>query len=199
MVKYLMGCAAAALTLAAATAAQAATFTPADCAPGNMHFCVTGDAEAPGVDDFITATITNTFNTATAIDDTFLFRIDKDGVGSGGLQTSFSSQSTLLTITDVIINSVSYAAQIVNGPAGQSLNVNGIDIVSGALNSIRIVGTFTPPATGGQANYTGNLTFSANPIPEASTWGMMMLGVGGVGAAMRRRRKATNSVRVNYA
>jgi hypothetical protein len=141
------------------------------------------------VDDFITATITNTFNTATSIDDSFYFRIDKDGLGSGGLQTSFSSQSTMLTITDVIINAVSYAGQIMSGPAGQSLNVNNIPIVSGALNSIRIVGTFTPPAEGGQANYTGNLTFSATnpPIPEASTW------------AMRRRRKSTNAVRVSYA
>jgi hypothetical protein len=198
MVKFLMGCAAAALTLGAASAAQAADFTPADCAPGNIHFCVTGDAEAPGVDNFITAVITNTFTSATSIDDTFFFRIDKDGVGSGGLQTSFSSNSTLLDITDVIINGVSYAGSIMDGAAGQALNVNGIPIISGALNSIRIVGTFAPGNSGGQANYTGNLTFTA-AIPEASTWAMMMLGMGAVGGAMRRRRRAVNSVRVAYA
>lgn len=198
MFKMLLGGAAAALTLAAATGAQAANFTPADCTPGNIHFCVTGDAEAPGVDDYITAVITNTFSAATAIDDTFFFRIDKNGVGSGGLNTSFSSVNTLLTITDVIINGVSYAGQIDNSGAGSSLEVNGIPIVSGADNFIRIIGSFAPPASGGRGVYTGNLTFTA-AIPEAGTWAMMMLGVGVVGGAMRRRKQGAAKVRLQYA
>ena len=182
-------------TFALAGVAQAATFTPADCTPGNIHFCVDGDAQAPGVDDYITASITNTFKTATAINDTFLFIIDKNGVGSGGLQTSFSSKNTLLTITDLIINGVSYAAEITNTSAGSSVNVNGIPIIKGALNSIQVIGNFKPSSRGGQANYTGNLTFTA-AVPEASTWAMMMLGLGLTGFAMRRRPRAKTSVRL---
>lgn len=184
--------AAAAATLVVGGVANAATFTPADCTPGNMHFCVDGDAQAPGVDDYITATITNTFKTATAINDTFLFRIDKNGVGSGGLQTSFSSTNTLLTITDLIINGVSYASAITKTSAGTSVNVNGITIDKGALNIIKVIGSFKPSPRGGQANYTGNLTFTA-AVPEASTWAMMMLGFGFAGFAMRRRSSSTTS------
>ena len=184
--KNVLVCAAAAATIAMCGAANAATFTPADCTTGNIHFCVDGDAQAPGVDDYITATITNTFKKATAINDTFLYRIDKNGVGSGGLQTSFSSSNTLLTITDLIINGVSYAAAIQKTAAGSSVNVNGIPIVKGALNTIQVLGNFKPGAKGGQANYSGNLTFTAS-IPEASTWAMMMLGLGFTGFAMRRR------------
>ena len=187
--------AAAAATLVIGGAANAATFTPADCTPGNIHFCVDGDAQAPGVDDYITATITNTFKKATAINDTFVFRIDKNGVGSGGLQTSFSSTNTLLTITDLIINGVSYAAAITKTAAGTSVNVNGIQIEKGALNYIQVLGSFKPSSKGGQANYTGNLTFTA-AVPEASTWAMMMLGLGFTGFAMRRRSRSKASVRV---
>jgi hypothetical protein len=186
--------AAAAATLVIGGAANAATFTPADCTPGNIHFCVDGDAQAPGVDDYITATITNTFKKATAIDDTFVFRIDKNGVGSGGLQTSFSSTNTLLTITDLIINGVSYAAAITKTAAGTSVNVNGIQIEKGALNYIQVLGSFKPSSKGGQANYTGNLTFTA-AVPEASTWAMMMLGLGFTGFAMRRRTRSKTAVR----
>nr|WP_246352467.1 FxDxF family PEP-CTERM protein [Sphingomonas xinjiangensis] len=184
--KNVLVSAAAAATITLGGAANAATFTPADCTTGNIHFCVDGDAQAPGVDDYITATITNTFKKATAINDTFLYRIDKNGVGSGGLQTSFSSSNTLLTITDLIINGVSYASAIQKTAAGSAVNVNGIPIVKGALNTIQVLGNFKPASKGGQANYTGNLTFTA-AIPEASTWAMMMLGLGFTGFAMRRR------------
>ena len=192
--KKMLATAAAVATFVMAGAAQAATFTPADCAPGNIHFCVDGDAQAPGVDDYITASITNTFKSATAINDTFLFIIDKNGVGSGGLQTSFSSKNTLLTITDLIINGVSYAAAITNTSAGTSVNVNGIPIIKGNLNSIQVIGNFKPSSKGGQANYTGNLTFTA-AVPEASTWAMMLLGLGFTGFVMRRRTRSKASVR----
>lgn len=194
MKRFVFAGAALALGLGAASGAQAAVFTPADCVPGNLHFCVDGDAEAPGVDNLITAVITNTFRTATAIDDTYFFRIDKNGVGSGGLQTSFSSTSTLLTITDLIINGVSYASAIVASGAGQSIAVNNIPIVAGALNSIQVIGNFD----GGQANYTGNLTFNAT-VPEMGTWAMMILGMGAIGFAMRRRNYRINTPKVSFA
>jgi hypothetical protein len=196
--KTICAAAAAVATFVMAGSANAATFTPADCTPGNIHFCVDGDAQAPGVDDYITATISNTFKTATAINDTFLFTIDKTGVGSGGLQTSFSSKNTLLTITDLIINGVSYAGAITKTSAGTSVNVNGIPIIKGALNSIQVLGSFKPVGNTGQANYTGNLTFTA-AIPEASTWAMMMLGLGLTGFAMRRRSRSETTARLALA
>ncbi|MEW9855673.1 FxDxF family PEP-CTERM protein [Novosphingobium sp. M1R2S20] len=181
--------AAAAVSLAVCGSANAATFTPADCKPGNIHFCVEGNAQGPNVDDYITGIFTNSFNKVTKINDTFLFRIDKNGIGSGGLQTSFSSKSTLLTISDLIINGVSYATTIVKTTAGTSVNVNSVVIDKGAMNTIQVLGSYQPLSKGAQANYTGNLTFTA-AVPEASTWAMMILGFGFIGYVARRRKAA---------
>ncbi len=39
-------------------------------------------------------------------------------------------------------------------------------------------------------NYAGNLAFAVqNSVPEPATWAMMILGFGGIGAVLRRRRK----------
>jgi hypothetical protein len=38
------------------------------------------------------------------------------------------------------------------------------------------------------ANGFANITFSSDPMPEPSTWAIMMVGVFGMGAALRRRR-----------
>ncbi|MHA6724267.1 PEPxxWA-CTERM sorting domain-containing protein [Sphingomonas sp. RS2018] len=38
-------------------------------------------------------------------------------------------------------------------------------------------------------------TVTTSAVPEPATWGMMMLGFGGIGFAMRRRSKVTTSVR----
>jgi hypothetical protein len=43
----------------------------------------------------------------------------------------------------------------------------------------------------------GGVTITYNPVPEASTWAMMILGLGFAGAALRRRSET--SVRVTYA
>lgn len=40
---------------------------------------------------------------------------------------------------------------------------------------------------GRNSEYTGGIAFSA--VPEPATWGMMLLGFGGIGYAMRRRRR----------
>ncbi|MBB4861003.1 hypothetical protein HNO88_004349 [Novosphingobium chloroacetimidivorans] len=167
--------------------ANAATFTPDNCKPGDIHFCVNGDAQAPGVDNYITGFFTNTFSgKATKINDTYSFIIDKNGVGSGGVQTSFSSKNTQLVIEDLIINGNSYAKSLMKTAAGTSAEISGINIISGALNTIQVIGSFKPLAKGAQANYTGNLTFTA-AVPEASTWAMMIMGIGFVGFAMRRK------------
>lgn len=50
-------------------------------------------------------------------------------------------------------------------------------------------------ATPGTANVTGRFTLISNAVPEPSTWALMLLGFGAVGAAMRspKRRRMTVS------
>lgn len=42
-------------------------------------------------------------------------------------------------------------------------------------------------------NFNGSITYVASAIPEPATWGMMLVGAGMVGGAMRRRRSAVTT------
>ncbi len=64
-------------------------------------------------------------------------------------------------------------------------------ILLGATNTLVVSGF-----TGGAGAFTGSLTFAA-AIPEPATWGLMILGFGAVGAAMRRKK--TVSAKLNFA
>ena len=57
-----------------------------------------------------------------------------------------------------------------------------------AAGNYRIAFSGTAPANGAVA--TGNLTFQVQAVPEPGTWGMMLLGFGAMGFAIRRRRRS---------
>jgi hypothetical protein len=44
---------------------------------------------------------------------------------------------------------------------------------------------------GANGSYAGTLSFSPAAVPEAATWGMLLIGFGGIGTAMRRRKVRT--------
>ena len=129
----------------------------------------------------ITANFGNGFSGPLSFDDTFEFTIPQNGTGSGSISTSFSSSSNKLTITDLLINGVHFV--VPSNGSGQFLAVSGINIISGVMNTIEVIGTTS--SKGG--TYSGTATFSA-AVPETATWAMMLGGFGLMGAAMRRRR-----------
>ena len=174
MKQYLFGAAAAALALAVAPTANATTFNV-----GSPNFFLTSGTP---FSSSITAAFFNSFASTTAsFDDTFQFTIPQDGMGSGSISTSFSSNSNKLTITDLIINGVAYAIPFTG--SGQSATVGGIPIVNGFLNTIQVKGFTT-----GAGVYSGTATFTAGAVPEPASWALMIAGFGLVGAAYRRRR-----------
>jgi len=69
---------------------------------------------------------------------------------------------------------------------------------SGSSNSLTLSANLTP-GTNYTFVYSGNLVNSGNisgnaalgmaAVPEPATWGLMLLGFGGIGMAMRRRRR----------
>jgi hypothetical protein len=61
-------------------------------------------------------------------------------------------------------------------------------------NALLTVGTYTFSFTGNNTSASGTLTGNATisaALPEPGTWGMMILGFGAVGMAMRGRRRRT--------
>jgi hypothetical protein len=155
------------------TLAPAASFTPSNV-----------DASYRGS---ISANMGNTVTSAGAFSDTFNFLLPTNGVGGGSLTTVAASfhGATDLDFTSVLINGA--AATI-------SKSVNGIvEIAAGAgimlsagANSIVVNGI-----SRGNGSYGGSIAFTPS-VPETATWGMMILGFVGMGAAMRYRRKSTN-------
>lgn len=200
MNKIALGGIATALALAFAPAATAATFTiddnAANSAQGGFFFTTTAAMDFSAVNAVFGHTVV-----APGFDDTFQFRLPRDGVGSGSITTTFTTTASQITITDVIITNV--AGQVFSFLNGDiTVNTTGttqqfsaglIPIIGdlAAFNTIRVIGTVN-----GANTYTGTVSFAA-AVPEATTWALMILGIGAVGFAARRARKT--AVRVTYA
>jgi hypothetical protein len=84
--KFGLGVVACALAVAVAPAANATNFFVGD----PLHFNITSGTPFTSS---ITANFGNGFSSAGSFDDSFLFTIPQDGVGSGSLSTSFSSKN----------------------------------------------------------------------------------------------------------
>jgi len=173
-----------AVALTCAASANATVFNVGP--PGSNFFLTNGSTPtSPSISAFFQ----NSFavgGVETGFDDTFQFTIPQDGFGSGSATTSFVVESNRLKITDVIFNGTSYASQLLaNNFTG--VNISGVPITNGVLNTIQVIGTVT-----GSNGYTGTATFAASAIPEPASWAMMLVGFGAIGAASRRRRVRTS-------
>ncbi|MCW6531713.1 PEPxxWA-CTERM sorting domain-containing protein [Sphingomonas sp. MMSM20] len=76
---------------------------------------------------------------------------------------------------------------------GVKYTLDSFDWTRGTTN---LVGGYTYAGrigqTGGSArDYQGTFSLSSGGVPEPATWGLMILGFGGVAGAMRRRRSTT--------
>ena len=153
------------------------TFTP-----GDVEFNTSGDTTPP-IEEQVFATIGRPNVPEGVFTDTYLFIVDAEGAGSGSLTTS--STAGILTFTSVTFNGELLDLSEVLSPNG----ISGLPIFAGAENQLIIQGTATGPAT-----YGGTITFTPGAIPEPGTWAMMLMGFGGLGYVMRRRRNTEAKV-----
>lgn len=183
------GAAIAALSMASAAGATvihvggATTGAPADA---TYKFDLTNGSTP--FSPFITARYSADYGKHTgtqAVDDKFVFTIPQNGLGSGNFSTSFTLSSNKFTLTNILFNGTSYFSQVTKGAHGWSLSIdNPLPITANVENTLEIIGSVK-----GINGYSGNLTFAA--VPEASTWSMLLVGFGAIGAGCRRRRTAT--------
>ena len=184
---------AAASAFTAAPAAMATTFIP-----GSPNFMVSGNIfSGPIAATFGNAGVTAA-NTSTTLQDIFQFIIPQNGVGSGSVTTgttlAFSANDT--DLLSVLVNGTPATKTLSNGGLTETYSISGVPITAGATNQI-VVNYLSR----GVFSYGGNATF--NPVaavPEPATWAMMLVGLAGIGYALRRKRRYANTPapRVGY-
>jgi hypothetical protein len=185
------------MAVATAASAQTTIITPTSQPPGTF-FQVAGNINSGPV----AATLGHTGIAAGNFTDIFQFRLDQNGTGSGSLTTGTETflGSTDVDFISVLVNGLSAtltyrdasgAACTTRGVGTCGINetasISGVPILFGQLNTITVNGL-----SRGLGSYGGNATFTpAAAVPEPGTWAMMLIGFGGIGYSMRRRRKTS--------
>ncbi len=183
--------------MAASMMGAQAAYADVTCEPGscvntgtntvapNAYFNVDPGNVGPGYQGPISATIGNIVtvsgNVVKSFTDTFEFILPQNGIGSGAV---INIASKIGAIGDITFTKI-----LVNGEAGVVSNLGTISSASASSvllkageNKITIFGDAK-----GTSAYGGSINFTP-AVPEMATWGMMILGFIGMGAAMRRRR-----------
>jgi hypothetical protein len=139
-----------------------------------------GVANAPTID-----TVDFGLNPAPAGDFTGTFDFTNDLNGMYSILLGSSTPGTTFSSASLV------------GIAGTAANIsvtgssNVLSLLSGTLDPGSYRFTFAGNAPAGGAAVSGNLTFGATPVPEPTTWAMMLLGFGALGLVLRSRRRTT--------
>jgi hypothetical protein len=128
-----------------------------------------------------------TFGDASVTESPFSRSFDFNVGTPGFLSLTISSTRTEalndIDFSNVTINGVNFA--VLSTGVNEIRFRNNVNAIVG-VNTILVEGV-----SGGNASFAGTITFSDTPaaIPEPATWAMMILGMGTVGFALRRRRE----------
>jgi hypothetical protein len=190
MRKYqLLGAALGALTLGAAGAASAATFIqPWTTSPTGAISVTIGDnglGVAGGSTDAVNGNSTHVYDAATnTFTDTFDLFLPTGKAGSSVITTLSGQSINDLTFSSIVFNGVGGTTSVADGQASAHIGFQPVSL--GGPQELVITGTGGSAATfGGTVSFVLN---AAGGAPEASTWALMIVGFGGAGAVMRRRR-----------
>jgi hypothetical protein len=182
------------MLFAAATAALTVLAQPASAA--TVVVAPTGTGTLVFTDNTATVQFGNAFNAATAsFSNTFSFTLlEAATLTLGGVSTS-QVRAQGNTLADLDFTSATVAGIAFNGPTGNDNNESfslGGQLTNRVFGpgtfAITIAGDVDLASTANPAVFDGFLTFNnASPVPEPTTWAMMLLGFGAVGYSMRKR------------
>lgn len=109
------------------------------------------------------------------------------GIAAGSITTNFDfDESNNIDFDTVTLNGVKFDLS----PTGQfeSGHINNQPVTSGTQTLV-VTGK-----SGGNGSFGGTISFElASAVPEPAAWALMIMGFGGVGAALRRRRQTAFS------
>ena len=124
-------------------------------------------------------------NTAGSVSPWFEFSNNQSGMYVFDLTSS--TLGTTITLEQLLAGGGTSIIQTVTG-SGRFLELQTGTLA--ADTTYRFLYTFNAPGSGG-GTLSGNASFyaAAPGVPEPATWAMMLIGFGGIGFAMRRRRR----------
>ncbi|HEX7753299.1 MAG TPA: FxDxF family PEP-CTERM protein [Novosphingobium sp.] len=121
----------------------------------------------------------------------FTFTLPQSGLFSGSVTTEFQDPASDIDFTSIVIDNnalLSYAKNPTVIEPQERWDISNVALALGG-HRIDLSGN-----SGGFGSFAGTISFAA--VPEPATWGLMILGFGLVGGALRRRRQ---KVSVRYA
>jgi hypothetical protein len=133
-----------------------------------------------GADGGFTITFGDTGITAANFSDTFDFKMPT-GRADFVVTTTMSGGSQNITWSNLTFNGEDFDA----GASGwnEFRFLNDFGVTGDGEQHLVLTG-----AGGGNAAYSGVITFMPVAVPEPGTWALMILGFGGLGALLRRNR-----------
>jgi hypothetical protein len=166
---------AAAAALSSASAANAA-ITIVDHSVGDITVGTPDNISIPNFVNFDTTT-----NMSTTLNPWFDFTNDQTGYYIFDLTSS--TKDATITLEQVLSDGATVIVDQSTG-TGRFLELDSSVLLADA--TYRFTYTFNTPTNGGTVS--GNASFYDAAVPEPATWAMMLLGFGGIGMAMHRRR-----------
>ena len=118
----------------------------------------------------------------------FTFNLPLKGTFGGSVTTEFTAPISDIDFTSIVIdNTFAFTKDALIAEPQERWSITNL-ILGGGPHRIDITGT-----SAGLGSFGGTVSFAA--VPEPATWGLMILGFGLIGGALRRRQK----VAVRYA
>jgi hypothetical protein len=177
MRKLLLAAAGAMALVGGATTANAAAVVSAPLGP------VPATVTAPGT--FIIGS--NLSSGPGTFSDMFTFTLGGTSALFNGQVSSkdFTTGVQDITFTSLLVDGASVFTKTSSDPNPDTWAILSPILLDAGSHTITVGGNLL----GANGSYVGNFNVQTAAVPEAATWAMMLLGFGGMGMVIRRRRK----------